>query len=65
MGFAYGLESGFIFNPLTRNGVVYAIGGVSADPDQNRGRYSAYSIWQERTLDALWSYAKTTLKAGD
>jgi CubicO group peptidase (beta-lactamase class C family) len=65
MGFAYGLESGFIFDPLTRNGVVYAIGGVSADPDQNRGRYSAYSIWQERTLDALWSYAKTTLKAGD
>ena len=65
MGFAYGLESGFIFDPLTRNGVVYAIGGVSADPDQNRGRYSAYSIWQERTLDALWSFAKTTLKAGD
>lgn len=54
MGFAYGLESGFIFDPLTRNGVVYAIGGVSANPDQNRGRYSAYSIWQERTLDALW-----------
>lgn len=57
MGFAYGLESGFIFDPLTRNGVVYAIGGVSADPDQNRGRYSAYSIWQERTLDALWQQA--------
>lgn len=54
MGFAYGLESGFIFDPQTRNGVVYAIGGVSADPDQNRGRYSAYSVWQERTLDALW-----------
>ena len=57
MGFAYGLESGFIFDPLTRNGVVYAMGGVSADPDQNRGRYSAYSIWQERTLDALWQLA--------
>lgn len=57
MGFAYGLESGFIFDPLTRNGVVYAIGGVSADPDHNRGRYSAYSIWQERTLDALWQLA--------
>jgi CubicO group peptidase (beta-lactamase class C family) len=57
MGFAYGLESGFIFDPLTRNGVVYAIGGVSADPDQNRGHYSAYSVWQERTLDALWRLA--------
>ena len=54
LGFAYGLESGFIFDPLTRNGVVFAIGGVSADPDKNRGRYSAYSVWQERILDALW-----------
>lgn len=54
LGFAYGLESGFIFDPKTRNGVVFAIGGVSADPDKNRGRYSAYSVWQERTLDALW-----------
>ncbi len=57
LGFAYGLESGFIFDPLTHNGVVYAIGGVSADPDQNRGRYSAYSIWEERSLDALWRLA--------
>jgi hypothetical protein len=55
MGFAYGLESGFIFDPLTRNGVIYAIGGVSANPDQNRGRYSAYSIWQERPLEQKWS----------
>ncbi len=54
LGFAYGLESGFIFDPQTRNGVVFAIGGVSADPDKNRGRYSAYSVWQERILDALW-----------
>jgi CubicO group peptidase (beta-lactamase class C family) len=65
MGFAYGLESGFIFDPLTRNGVVYAIGGVSANPDQNRGRYSAYSIWQERTLDALWNHTDARLRAGD
>ena len=65
MGFAYGLESGFIFDPLTRNGVIYAIGGVSANPDQNRGRYSAYSIWQERTLDALWRHAETRLKPDD
>jgi CubicO group peptidase (beta-lactamase class C family) len=65
MGFAYGLESGFIFDPLTRNGVIYAIGGVSANPDQNRGRYSAYSIWQERTLDALWNHAEARLTAAD
>ena len=65
MGFAYGLESGFIFDPQTRNGVVYAIGGVSADPDLNRGRYSAYSVWQERTLDALWRSVTTAIRHAD
>jgi hypothetical protein len=54
LGFAYGLESGFIFDPLTRNGVVYAIGGVSANPDVNKGKYSSFPLWEERILDALW-----------
>ena len=65
LGFAYGLESGFIFDPQTRNGVVYAMGGVSVDPDQNRGRYSAYSAWEERVLDALWRHVETGLKHAD
>jgi CubicO group peptidase (beta-lactamase class C family) len=54
LGFAYGLQSGFIFDPATRNGVIYAIGGVSADPDVNKGKYSSFPVWEERVLDALW-----------
>jgi CubicO group peptidase (beta-lactamase class C family) len=65
LGFAYGLESGFIFDPLTRNGVVYAIGGVSADPVQNHGRYSTLSSWEERALDALWRFIAPDVKAVD
>jgi hypothetical protein len=65
LGFAYGLESGFIFDPLTRNGVIYAIGGVAVDPDVNKGKYSSFPVWEERLLDALWSYVRTDLKAGD
>jgi len=65
LGFAYGLQSGFIFDPQTRNGVVYAIGGVSANPDVNKGQYSSFPVWEERVLDALWSSVKTDLKAGD
>jgi CubicO group peptidase (beta-lactamase class C family) len=65
LGFAYGLESGFIFDPLTRNGVVYAIGGVSANPDVNKGKYSSFPLWEERVLDALWRHVESGLKAGD
>jgi CubicO group peptidase (beta-lactamase class C family) len=65
LGFAYGLHSGFIFDPQTRNGVVYAIGGVSANPDVNKGQYSSFPVWEERVLDALWSSVKPDLKAGD
>jgi CubicO group peptidase (beta-lactamase class C family) len=65
LGFAYGLQSGFIFDPQTRNGVIYAIGGVAADPDANKGRYSSFPVWEERVLDALWRSVKTGLKAGD
>jgi CubicO group peptidase (beta-lactamase class C family) len=55
LGFAYGLESGFVFDPAKRNGVIYAIGGVAADPDSNKGKYSSFPLWEERVLDALWS----------
>jgi hypothetical protein len=65
LGFAYGLESGFIFDLQTRNGVVYAIGGVAADPDVNKGKYSSFPVWEERVLDALWRTVDAGLKGGD
>ena len=53
LGFAYGLESGFVFDPQTRNGMIYLIGGTGADPDKNTGEYSSLSIWQEQIMTAL------------
>ncbi|WP_423681200.1 serine hydrolase domain-containing protein [Undibacterium sp. WLHG33] len=53
LGFAYGLESGFVFDPQTRNGMIYLIGGTGADPDKNTGEYSSLSLWQEQIMTAL------------
>ncbi|MFZ6779590.1 serine hydrolase domain-containing protein [Undibacterium sp. Ji83W] len=54
LGFAYGLQSAFLFDPATRNGIIYAIGGVAADPDKNQGAYSSLSIWEEQILTATY-----------
>ncbi len=53
LGDAYGLHSAFIFDPVTRNGMVYAIGGLGSDPEKDKGRYSSFQSWEESTLDAL------------
>ena len=53
LGFAYGLESGFVFDPDTGNGVIYAHGGSAADPETHRGEHSSLSIWEEGILAAL------------
>ncbi|WP_170133532.1 serine hydrolase domain-containing protein [Undibacterium pigrum] len=54
LGFAYGLQSAFLFDPATRNGIIYVIGGVAADPDKNPGDYSSLSIWEEQILTATY-----------
>ncbi|MBC3907221.1 serine hydrolase domain-containing protein [Undibacterium umbellatum] len=54
LGFAYGLQSAFLFDPTTRNGIIYVIGGVAADPDKNPGAYSSMSIWEEQILTAIY-----------
>ncbi|MCH8619306.1 serine hydrolase [Undibacterium sp. TS12] len=56
LGFAYGLQSGFMFNPGTRNGMIYVIGGVAADPEKNPGQYSSLSIWEEKILTQLYRF---------
>jgi CubicO group peptidase (beta-lactamase class C family) len=55
LGEAYGLNSGFMFDPKTRNGMIFAIGGVSADPATTLGEYSSLSQWEEKILAALYS----------
>jgi hypothetical protein len=54
LGDAYGLNSGVVFDPEHGNGVIYAIGGTGADPDQNRAAYSSFSSWEARLLDLAW-----------
>ena len=54
LGFAYGLQSGFMFNPHSRNGVIYVIGGVGADPEKHQGDYSSLSVWEEQILTSLY-----------
>ena len=53
LGEAYGLNSGFMFDPKTRNGVIFAIGGLSADSETTYGEYSSLSPWEEKILTAL------------
>ena len=53
LGEAYGLNSGFMFDPKTRNGMIFAIGGLSADSETAFGEYSSLSPWEEKILTAL------------
>ena len=55
LGEAYGLNSGFMFDPITRNGMIFAIGGLSADSESIVGGYSSLSPWEEKILTALYS----------
>lgn len=57
LGFAYGLQSGFVFDPVRRSGVVYIIGGVGFDPEHDGGHHSSLNASQERVLDALYRHA--------
>ncbi len=59
LGDAYGLLSGFIFNPQQKWGVIYAINGVSDNPDRYLGRYSSFSRWEETLLNELLSALPT------
>jgi hypothetical protein len=51
LGFAYGLHAGFIFDPVKRNGVVYALGGDGDDPALHRR--NAESYWRDYLMPML------------
>ncbi len=57
LGDAYGLQSGFVFDPVSKNGMIYANGGTGADPATTPGQYSSFNRWEEQTLDALYTRA--------
>jgi CubicO group peptidase (beta-lactamase class C family) len=41
LGDAWGLTSAFVFNPATKNGMIFLHGGPSFNPETNPGKYSA------------------------
>ena len=57
LGFAYGLQSALIFDPVKRLGMIYIISGVGFDPEMDTGQYSSLNSWEEKILDALYSHA--------
>lgn len=54
LGWAWGVNALFVFDPATKNGMIYAASGVGADPDTQPGRFSSESRFQERITDALY-----------
>jgi len=54
LGWAWGLNALFVFDPATKNGMIYVANGVGADPDTQPGRFSSESRFQERITDALY-----------
>jgi CubicO group peptidase (beta-lactamase class C family) len=57
LGFAYGLQSAFFFDPVKRLGMIYVVSGVGFDPELDTGQYSSLNSWEEKILDALYCHA--------
>lgn len=57
LGDAYGLRSVFAANLAHGNGMIVLAGGSSADPELQKGRYSALARYEERILTALYRHA--------
>lgn len=57
LGDAWGLTSAVVFDPVSRNGMIYLIGGPGFNPETNAGKYSALYRHEEQILDALYRHA--------
>lgn len=53
LGDAWGLTSAMAFDPRTRSGLVFLIGGVAFNPESQRGRHSGLYRHEEQILTAL------------
>ncbi len=53
LGDAYGLLSGLLFDPESGDGLIYIIGGISCALEENRGRHSAFTAWEEKILQQM------------
>ncbi len=52
-GDAWGLHGAFVFDPASRNGLIYLAGGTGFDPALHPGVYSGFHRYEERILTAL------------
>ncbi len=57
LGDAYGLLGTLAFDPVTRNGFAFLIGGTGCDPETQRGTFSAGASFEERIATALYRHA--------
>ena len=56
LGEAYGLFGTFAFDPATRNGFIFLVGGTGFDPETDKGTYSAGAGFEERIATALYRF---------
>lgn len=54
LGWSWGLNALFVFDPATNDGMIYVASGVGDDPDRHPGRFSSEARFQERITDALY-----------
>lgn len=57
LGDAWGLRSAFVFDPKTKNGMIFLSGGPGFDPAATPGAYSALYRYEERILSTLYKHA--------
>ncbi|WP_229425347.1 serine hydrolase [Massilia sp. Se16.2.3] len=57
LGDAYGLRSVFALDRERRNGLIVLVGGTSADPETQQGRYSALARFEEQILSSMFRHA--------
>ncbi|CAN7338259.1 serine hydrolase domain-containing protein [Massilia sp. LjRoot122] len=54
LGWSWGLNALFVFDPKTKNGMIYVGSGVGDNPELHPGRFSSGARFQERITDALY-----------
>jgi CubicO group peptidase (beta-lactamase class C family) len=54
LGWSWGMNAFFVFDPQTKNGMIYVSNGVGANPELHPGRFSSEARFQERITDALY-----------
>jgi CubicO group peptidase (beta-lactamase class C family) len=54
LGWSWGLNALFVFDPSTNDGMIYVSTGVGADPDRQPGQFSSEARFQERITNALY-----------